>query len=159
MNPATLFPGDAGVHWPSGAPSIRTDRLYLLYTGIETTLTAAHVAAPFADALGVPLTVVHFRIVPYPLPVDAPTGVSPIQTDTFRRRLRNDGADARIRVFLCRDDRRAMPHALLAHSLVVLGGHRGWWPTRAERCRRALEAAGCFVIFIDTARGRAHGWN
>jgi hypothetical protein len=137
----------------SGAPWIRTDRIYLLYTGVEPTLAAAHAAAPFAEVLGVPLIVVHFRTVPYPLAVDAPAGISPIQTAEFLRRLRGEALDARVRVYLCRDEQRSMPRALTTHSLVVLGGHRGnWWPSRIERSRRLLEAAGYFVIFVDTAR-------
>src|SRR5262245_32313317 len=139
-----------------GTPSIRTDRIYLLYTGIEQTLAAARAAAPFAKALGVPLTVVHFRTVPYPLPVDAPAGISPIQTAAFLRRLRDEHLDARVQVYLCRDDQQTMPRALTTHSLVVLGGHqRGWWPSRIERSRRLLQAAGYFVLFIDTAHGPA----
>ena len=154
MNPAKFLSMDRAFDPLSSTLSIRTDRLYLLYTGIEQTLGAAHVAAPFADALGVPLTVVHFRIVPYPLPVDGPTGLSPIQTAAFLRRLRQDGSDPRIRVYLCRDDQQAIPRALKTHSLVVLGGRRGWWPTRAERFRHVLETSGYFVIFIDIDRPR-----
>jgi hypothetical protein len=136
-------------------PSIRTDRVYLLYTGIEATLKAARAAAPFAEALGVPLTVVHFRTVPYQLPIDSPAGISPIETASFFRRLRKEGIDARIQVYLCRDDQRTMPRALRTHSLVVLGGRSSWWPSRVERSRRLLEATGHFVIFIDTTRSPA----
>jgi hypothetical protein len=57
----------------SGA-AIRTDAVYVVHTSVEDTLVATRVAGSFADALGVPLTVVHFRTVPYRLPVDRPTG-------------------------------------------------------------------------------------
>jgi len=140
-----------------GIPAIQTDRIYLLYTGIEQTLAAARAAAPFAAALGVPLTVVHFRTVPYPLPVDAPTGISPVQTAAFLRRLRGEALDARVRVYLCRDDQRTMPQTLPTRSLVVIGGHRrAWWPSRIERSRRLLEAAGYFVIFVETSHLQEH---
>jgi hypothetical protein len=132
--------------------AIRTDRIYLLYTGIEQTLSAARAAAPFAKALGVPLTVVHFRTIPYPLAVDAPPGISPIETAAFLQRLRHAGLDARIHVYLCRNDQQTMPRALRTHSLIVLGGHHSaWWPSRIDRSRRLLEAAGYFVIFVETS--------
>jgi hypothetical protein len=131
--------------------AITTDRIYLLYTGIESTLAAARAAAPFAKALNAPLTVVHFQTVPYPLPVDAATGISPIHTPAFLGRLRGEGLDAQVQVYLCRDDQRVMPLTLNMRSLVVLGGRRSWWPTPVERSRRTLEAAGFFVVFVDTA--------
>jgi len=152
LQPSSVLPAVGPLRRRPASPSIRTDRIYLVYTGIEPTLAAARAAAPFAEALGVPLTVVHFRTVPYPLAVDAPTGISPIETAAFRRRLRNDGLDADIHVYLCRDDQRTMPRALHSQSLVVMGSRRSWWPTHAERSRRLLEAAGFFVVFVETSR-------
>jgi hypothetical protein len=130
-------------------PAIRTDSVYVVFTSIEDTLAAVHVAGDFAKALGVPVTLIHFRTVHYPLPVDEPTGVSPVETDAFIKRLREEGHDIRVRVCLCRDWRRALPSALMPHSLVVLAGRRAWWPTESERWRRALETAGHFVVFVD----------
>jgi hypothetical protein len=150
------FPTAATFERRPGAAAIRTDRIYILYTGVEQTLAAARVAGPFAEALGIPLTVVHFRTVPYPLPLDGPAGISPIETAEFLRRLRGYGFDAQIRVFLCRDDQQVMPRALNPHSLVVLAGRRSWWPTRVERSRRTLEAAGHFVVFVDAAYVQEH---
>jgi hypothetical protein len=34
-------------------------------------------------------------------------------------------------------------------SLVVVGRHRRWWPTMADRWRRTLEAAGHLVVVVD----------
>jgi hypothetical protein len=132
-------------------PAIRTDTVYVLFTSIEETLAAVRTAGDFAKALGVPVTVVHFRPVPYPLPVDAPCGVSPVETDAFITRLRAEGADIRVRVYLCRDRRPAIPLAFKPHSLIVVAGRRGWWPTESERWRRMLEAAGHFVVFVDAS--------
>jgi hypothetical protein len=139
----------AGPFLSPSDPAIRTDAVYAVYTSIDDTLAAARVAANFAEALGVPVTLVHFRTVPFALPVDEPTGMSPVETDEFRARLRAEGLDIRVRVHLCRDDRRAIPIAFRPHSLIVVAGQRSWWPTRSERWRRTLEAAGHFVVFVD----------
>jgi hypothetical protein len=101
--------------------------------------------------MGVPVTVVHFRTVPFALPVDEPTGVSPAETEAFLERLRAEGVNARVRVYLCRDERRAIPFAFKPHSLIVMSGQHRWWPTHAERWRRVLEAAGHFVVLVDTS--------
>jgi hypothetical protein len=109
------------------------------------------VAGDFAKALGVPVTVIHFRTVPFALPVDAPCGMSPVETDAFITRLRAEGADIRVRVYLCRDEQQAIPVALNRHSLVVIAGRRSWWPGQSEQRRRMLEAAGHFVMFVNTS--------
>jgi hypothetical protein len=135
-----------------GAPAIGTDTVYVAYTSIADTLAAARVAGGFAKALGVPVTIVHLRTVPYPLPIDEPDGISPVETDAFTAQLHAVDADMRVRVYLCRDARRAVPSAFTPHSLIVVAGPRRWWPTRSERWRRALEAAGHFVVVVDPSR-------
>ena len=132
-------------------PAVRTDSVYVLVTSIDETLVAVRAARSFADAMGVPVTVVHLRAVPFALPVDQPTGISPVETEAFMARLQAEGANARVRVHLCRDTRRAIPFAFRPHSLIMMGGRHGWWPTRSERSRRALEAAGHFVVLVDTS--------
>jgi hypothetical protein len=139
-------------------PVIRTDAVYVVFTSIEGTLAAVRVAGGFAKALGVPVKLIHFRTVPYALSVDEPTGMSAVETDAFVTRLRAEGLDTRVRVYLCRDRRRAVPLAFKPHSLIVVAGQRSWWPTGSERWRRTLEAAGHFVVFVDTSehKERSH---
>ena len=149
-NPGASFP--EGLH-----PAIRTDAVYLVFTSIDDTLTAVRVAGDFAKALGVPVTLIHFRTVPYPLPVDEPSGMSPVETDAFIERLRAEGLEIRVRVYLCRDKDRAIPLAFRPRSLIVVAGQRSWWPTASERWRRMLEAAGHFVIFVDKSEHSACG--
>jgi len=128
---------------------VRTDTVSVLFTTEEETLAAVRVASVLARAMAVPLTVVHCRAVPYPLSVDSPAGVSPVESDAFSRLLQSEGIEARIRVFLCRNRGKVVPNAFRGHSLIVLGGRRRWWPTASERWRRRLEAAGHFVLFAD----------
>lgn len=145
-----LASGESG-RAPSGHgnPAVRTDGVSVLFTTEHDTVAAARVGAAIAGAMAVPLTVTHFRTVPYPLSVSAPDGISPVERDVFKQRLLVEGIDARVRVFLCRNKERVMPMAFRGHSLIVIGGRRRWWPTTAERLRRRLEAAGHFVLFVD----------
>jgi hypothetical protein len=124
-------------------------RVYVLFTGLEETLGAIRVAKRLAAALAGRVTVVHFRQLDFGMPLEAPAGVSPAETDLFRDRLEAEDCDADVSVCLCRDARRALPTAIDQHSLVVIGGRHRWWPTPADRWRRTLEAAGHLVVFVD----------
>jgi hypothetical protein len=132
-------------------PAIRTDAIYVVFTSIDDTLAAVRIGGELGKAMGVPLTLIHFRAVPFQLPVDAPNGLSPVETEAFVKRVRAEGLDLRVRVYLCRDERRAIPFAFKPHSLIVVAGRQRWWPRRSERWRRMLEAAGHFVVFVDTS--------
>jgi hypothetical protein len=136
-----------------GHVPIRTDAVYVVFTSIDETLAAVRFAGEFAAALGASLTLVHFRTVPYVLPVDAPNGLSPVETDAFVDRLGDaaceTGITVRVRVYLCRNVQHVIPLAFKPHSMIVMAGRRTWWPTRTERWRRTLEAAGHFVVFVD----------
>jgi len=131
---------------------LRTDAVYVVFTTVPDTLPAVRVGHALAASLDAPLTLLHFRTVPFVLPVDAPTGISPVETEDFLARMRSEGIDVRVRVFLCRDEQRAMPFAFRPHSLIVMGGHPSWLPTHAERWRRSLETAGHLVMFVDPSQ-------
>ncbi len=140
---------NAPVNEPARGP-IRTEAIHVVFTSIAETLEALRVAARLGAAMTVPVTVVHFRAIPYPLSLDAPAGLSPLETEEFVSRVRSEGIAARLRVFLCRNEERALPTAFRPHSLIVIGGRRRWWPTSVQRLRRRLESAGHFVVFVDT---------
>lgn len=125
--------------------------LFVLFTEAESTLHAVRAARRFAPAFGGRITVVHFRPLDFAAPLDAPSGVSPAETEAFRERLAEEGDDVEVTVCVCRDARRALPSVIGAHSLVVVGGHHRWWPTGADRWRRRLEASGHLVVFVDEA--------
>jgi len=136
-------------------PPIQSDAVYVLFTTIDATLAAARVGHHFATAMAVPLTLVHLRSVPYPLPVDRPAGVSPLETQAFLDRLDAAGVQAQIRIVLCRDAYRTISTAVPRHSLVVVGGRRRWWPSRIDRWRRVLDSAGHYVVFVDQENSHA----
>jgi len=130
---------------------VRFDGINVVFTTPDETLAAVRVAAALAEPAHAPVTVIHFCTVPYPLAVDAPVGVSPAESESFLNRVRAEGVDVRIRVYLCRPGRTVMPTAFKPHSIIVLGGHRSWWPTASERLRRRLEGAGHYVVFVEPA--------
>ncbi len=132
-------------------PSLCTDTIYVLYTAPEETLRAARVAAALAAPLDVPLTVVHLRTTAFAVPVDEPGGRSPLESEAFVNAVRREGIEVRVRVYLCRDERRTVPFAFKPHSLVVFAGRESWWPTPSMRRRRMFEDAGHFVLLVDTS--------
>jgi hypothetical protein len=160
VRPLTLNTGASALLPDCGrdGSTIRTDAVYAVYTSPEPTLIALRTANAFANAMGVPLTLLHLRAVPYNWPIDAPSGISPIQTASFSKRLCAAALEPRIAVHLCRDERDAIALALKPHSLVVIGSDRHWWQRAAERWRHMLEAAGHFVVIAaaEDLEGTAH---
>jgi hypothetical protein len=133
----------------STTPALQTDTISVIYTSFDETLMAARVGAGLAKKMGVPLRVVHFRTVPRQLDVDRPDGLSPIESEAFTSRLLEEGILARACVYLCREETKTIPYAFKPHSIVMVGGHHSWLPTRIERWRHALEDAGHFVVLVD----------
>jgi hypothetical protein len=151
-------------HSSTAANRPLTKSVYVVFSSVDDTLTAAGVGHRLATALQVPLTIVHFQTVPYSVPLDRPVDSSPVETETFVTALRAAGIEADIRVLLCRDPARSLAAAFEGQSLVVLAGPRTRWPRRSAfaRMRRLLESAGHVVIFVDTKaspamRGAAGG--
>jgi hypothetical protein len=84
--------------WP-----IRIGAVHVLFTSVDETLAAVRIASDLAEALTVSLTLIHLRVVPFALPIDAPVGDSPVETDAFLDRLDSEGLNVSVRVCLCRD--------------------------------------------------------
>ncbi len=133
----------------SPSSTLATDRVYVLFTSLDETVMAIRAASRLAKALSSRLIVVHLRAVAFGAPLDTPSGLSPVETEEFKARLEAEGCEAEIRVCLCRDTRGVIPAVLERPSLVVVGRHRRWWPTMADRWRRTLEAAGHLVVVVD----------
>jgi hypothetical protein len=127
------------------------DAIYVVHTALHETLAALRVAGDFARALSVPLTVIQFRTGTHDAVLHDAEGMSRIHTEGIFTRLRAENPDIRGRVYVCSNERRAIPLAFRPQSLIVIAGRRSWWPTQSERWRRMLEAAGQFVVFVDTS--------
>jgi hypothetical protein len=133
----------------TGAPQ----EVYVLFTGLEETLHAVRVASQLATATRGGVTVIHFRPIGFLMPLDHPSGLSPVETDAFKARLNAENCGARVRVCLCRDPRMAIRSVIDRDSLIVIGRRRGWWPTPSTRWRRRLEEEGYVVVLANEAIG------
>jgi hypothetical protein len=133
-------------------PTRAPQEVYVLFTGFTETLSAVRVASQLASATGGGVTVVHFRPIGFLMPLDHPSGLSPVETDAFKAGLAAEECDASVRVCLCRDPRQAIRSVVDPQSLVVIGGR---WPTTSHRWRRMLEQAGYLVVFVTGERCRA----
>ena len=124
--------------------------VFVVFTSVEATLAALKQAGCLAAELGGRIILMALQVVPYPLPLTKP----PVGIDWNERRLRLIAGESHVEtivhVHLCRDWQRALEDALRAHSLVVLGGRKRWWPTRESKLARRLHGAGHEVILIET---------
>ena len=132
----------------SDGQPIRTKDVYIVFTSSAATQQAVTVASHLADAMDASLNMIDFHCTPHP---DQPGhAVDPsAEHKGLIERLRTDGERVNARFYVCRSLEQAIPVAFSPHSLIVIGGTRSWLPTRTERLRRALEAAGHFVLFVD----------
>ncbi len=132
--------------------AVQRAEVYVLFTSFDETLAALRVARDLAESFDGTVRLVDFRVVPPGAPVEAPTGRSPIETEAFLDRVRAEGIDVRMNVYVCRDARGTIPVVFKDHSLILIGARHHPWPTRAERWRRILERRGHFVLFVDGGR-------
>ena len=119
----------------------------VIFTDCEATLAAIRYSARLATSLHARIQIVVPAIVPYPLTLDE----CPVCEAHHRSLLSTVAAGSRIEtvteIVRCReyaDISRMMP----PHSIVVVGGRRGWWHqwSVGDRLERALSAGGHNVI-------------
>jgi len=128
----------------------------VVYTTEEGTAAALRSAADLALRLDARITLAVADVVPSRRPLSEPT--FPIrQLEERSQRVVADsgvrGAEIRIQIWLCRDLRKCLRQILNLHSLVVLGGRAGWWPSAEQKLQRWLAAMGYHVIFADVRAG------
>jgi hypothetical protein len=122
-------------------------RLYVAYTNPDATKSALKAAVCLARDLKARLVLVVPKIVPYPLPLEAPP-VSNEYTDRLLSQLLDrQEADITAQVYLCRDPDTAIRDALEPNSIVIIGGHRWWWLSKTWSLARLLKREGHEVIF------------
>jgi len=121
-------------------------RVAVIYTGVDTTVTALQTAASLASRLKARIVLVGLQLVPYPRALNN----SPVGTDFQERRLcaiaMQAHVQAEVRIYLCRDRLRALELVLDPHSPIVIGGRKRLWPTTESSLARALRRAGHEVI-------------
>jgi hypothetical protein len=136
------------VEFRDGRRRVHSADVYVLFTSFEGTLAALRVASELARPLGSAVHLIDFHVVQVGAPVEAPTGRPRVEGDGFLNRLRAEGIDVKIDVYVCRDARRTILQVFKDRSLVLIGARHHWWPTRADRWRRMLEQRGHLVLFV-----------
>ncbi len=135
-----------------GAPTQQTKfGVAVVFTSVRATIAALQRAAVLARGLHAQVTLVVPQIVPYPLPVTSP----PVLTEFNERRFRRIGVRAKtemtVRIYLCSDRDDLLNAVLPPHSVIVIGGRRGRWRSKAEeRLARTLSTRGYEVIYTET---------
>jgi hypothetical protein len=123
----------------------------VVFTSVESTLTALKEAGTLASSLGARITLLVPQVVPHPLPLESPPVLVEFNERRFRVIADQAPVETRVFIYLCRDRLPTLSSVLERGSIVVLGGRkRRWWPTRDESLARNLRKAGFEVIFKET---------
>jgi hypothetical protein len=142
--PTPRLPGE-----PAAGEANSKLNVAVIFTSIESTLSALRRAGALANRLRACITLIVPQIVPYPFPLTSP----PVLLDFTERRFRviadESPVETTVRIYLCRDRVETLRDVLKPHSLVVIGGRRRWWPTPEKRLARRLRRAGHEVVFAE----------
>jgi hypothetical protein len=122
----------------------------VLFTSVDGTMAALRTAGTLASKLGGRITIVVPEIVPYHLPLNKPPVLHDWNEKRFRVLAAESSVETSVRFYLCRDEDEMLARKLKPHSLVVLGGQKHWWPTRASRLAGRLRKLGHEVILAET---------
>jgi hypothetical protein len=122
----------------------------VVFTSVESTLAALRKAGALADRLSGRITLLVPQIVPFPLPLTSPPVLLDWNEDRFRVIANESPVETAVWIYLCRDRLETLRTVLSPRSLVVVGGHKRWWPTAEKRLARQLGRTGHEVIFNET---------
>jgi hypothetical protein len=90
------------------------------------------------------------NVIPYSLPLDSP----PVRRDFSERRLVEIASaspiETTVHLCMCRQRLETLIALLRPCSLLVIGGHKSWWPTEEEKLARELRRAGHAVILTES---------
>ena len=122
----------------------------VVFTTIESTLSALREAGGLANRLNACLTLIVPQVVPYPLPLTSP----PVLLDFNERRFRviagESPVETSVQIYLCRDREVTLAAALKPRSIVVIGAQKRWWPTAEKRMALRLRRAGHDVVLTES---------
>lgn len=128
---------------------VRELEINVILTDQESTLEGLETARHLAHNLPARINLLAFQHVPLPFPLARPP-VSVAFTQGLLVDLAQRGAQGQfettVRLYLCRNRRRAMVQALKPQSIVIIGGRRRWWRNKEWELGRMLESSGCQVI-------------
>src|SRR5258705_13831858 len=114
----------------------------VVFTSVDSTLAALKEAGNLANSLGARITLVVPQIVPYPLPLESPPVLVEFNENRFRVMATKSPVETSVHIYLCRDRLQTLTSVLKPGSIVVLGGGKGWGPTKDESLGRPPRRAG-----------------
>jgi len=91
-------------------------------------------------------------VVPYCVPIDAPVVPVTFTADWISKLLQRFDHKVRVTVCPCRDTRIGLLKNVAQSDLVLIGGAKYWWRSRAQRLADWLDKQGINVLFITTNR-------
>ena len=115
----------------------------------DLTRAALKYAASLSGDLNVRLRLIDVHVVPYGIPLDAPT-VNPKHLARKLRKLAQE-SDLPIsaEVIYARDWEHGFRRALAPGSLIVMAMKRSWWPTKDKRLAARLRTSGHQVMWVE----------
>lgn len=146
-----LVPAPGHPAQPRVEETERRLNISVVFTTVESTLSALKEAGTLASSLGARITLLVPQVVPYPLPLETPPVLLEFNERRFRVIASQSPVETGVQIYLCRDRVQTLTSVLIPGSIVVLGGRRRfWWPTRDQVLARQLRRAGLEVIFKET---------
>ena len=135
----------------SRAPAVNIPDLQVVipHRSPELTRSALKYAATLAMDLNVRLRLIDVHVVPYGVPLDAPT-VSPRH---LVRRVRSLAMESELlisaEVIYARDWEQGLRRAIAPASLVLMAMKRSWWPNKDKRLAARLRKQGHQVMWVE----------
>lgn len=133
----------------------------MVFTDLGATKLALKTAIDLARDLNARVVLLVAKVVPWPLPLEAPPVSSEFTERLLSELVGEQEADTRARVYLCRDRDPTIRRVLEAGSLVVIGSMNRCWPWRTPPLARILKRDGHDVILagISSHLGRVKSVN
>jgi hypothetical protein len=136
--------------WPVSDEADQQLNIAVVFTSVESTLTALKEAGNLASSLGARIKLMVPHVVPHPLPLEAPPVRVEFNENRFRVIASQSPVETSVQIYLCRDRFETLTSALKPGSIVILGGRKRWWPTKDKTLARQLRRAGYEVLFKET---------
>ena len=119
--------------------------LKVIFTDLPKTAAALAAARTMARGLSARITLLVAKVVPYPLPLEAPD----VPVEFTEHALASIAPDADVEIYLCRDQCEAFLSALPPDAVVILGARkRRWWPSWEHSLAKMLRHDGRRVLVV-----------
>jgi len=126
-------------------------KIFVVFTDARGASAALRSAAAWASRLNFGIDLIVPQVVPYPLPAARPAVSIEFTLGEIRRVTMATGIAPDVHVYLCRDPLQTVTEVLPAHSVVVIGARKTWFPSAAARLARQLERRGHVAILAKYA--------